>query len=246
MSPGPAPRRTVIPPPVRRELPPTFHSTGSRLNQVVYVLLLVACAAQQRPAHTYPVPADVGLLVVDAAAFADFARGVRADLEADLAGRDAQALKDRLFVLALLDALDDRWAESVARLDQIVAVEDNPVARIMTGLTIRVWADARAQGGDTPEAFRAAFERKLATLPLPIDRVRDQLAALRMMGRTFTPEVCIQLIDEHVGAEAKKGPVSLDSVHSIAFQRYAVVRLVPVGKVIDDVLAARGIALPAE
>jgi hypothetical protein len=211
---------------------------------VVYSLLLVACAAQQRPAHTYSVPADVGVLVVDAAAFADFARGVRPDLEGDLAGRDAQALKDRLFVLALLDALDDRWAESVARLDRIVAVEENPVARVMTGLTIRVWADARAQGGDTPEAFRAALERKLATLN--IETVRDQLAALRMMGRTFTPEVCRQLIDEHLGAEAKQGQVSLDSVHAIAFQRYAVVRLVPVGRVIDEALAARGITLPAE
>ena len=213
-------------------------------RQVVYVLLLVACAAQQRPAHTYSAPADVGLLVVDAAAFADFARGVRADLEGDLAGRDPQALKDRLFVLALLDALDDRWAESVARLDRIVAVEENPVARVMTGLTIRVWADARAQGGDTPGAFRAAFERKLATLN--IETVHQQLAALRMMGRTFTPEVCRQLIEEHLGAEAKQGPISLDAVHAIAFQRYAVVRLVPVGKVIDEVLAAHGIALPAE
>jgi hypothetical protein len=218
---------------------------GSRSGlEAVYVLLLVACAAHQRPAHTYPVPADVGRLVVDDAAFADFARPVRADLESDLAGRDPPALKERLFVLALFDALDDRWGDSVARLDRIVALEENPVARVMTGLTIRVWADARAHGGDTPEAFRAALERKLATLP--IDRAREQLAMLRMMGRTFTPEVCRQLIDENLAAEANKGPIALDSVHAIAFQRYAVVRLVPVGTVIDEVLAAHGIGLPVE
>lgn len=210
-------------------------------RQAIYALLLIACAARQRPAHTYAVPADVGRLVIDAAAFGDFARAVRADLEGDLAGPD---LKDRLFVLALLDALDDRWADSVARLDRIAAAEENPVARIMTGLTIRVWADARSHGGDTPEAFRAALERKLATMP--IDRVREHLMALRMMGRTFTPDVCRQLIDENVGAEAKNGPISLDSVHAIAFQRYAVVRLVPVGKVIDDVIAAHEIGLPPE
>jgi hypothetical protein len=216
---------------------------GSRSGP--YVLLLVACAAQQRPApHVYPVPADVGRLVVDAVAFGDFARNVRADLEGDLGGRDAQALKDRLFILALLDALDDRWDDSVARLDRIVALEENPVARAMTGLTIRVWADARAHGGDTPDAFRAALERKLATLPM--ESVRDQLGVLRMMGRTFTPEVCRQLVYENVGPEAKRGGIALDSVHAIAFQRYAVVRLVPVGKVIDEVLATRGIALPEE
>jgi len=72
--------------------------------------------------------------------------------------------------------------------------------------------------------------------------VREQLIALRIMGRTFTPEVCRQLVDDHLGAEAKTGRVSLESVHAIAFQRYAVVRLVPVGKMIDEVLAAAGIS----
>ena len=76
--------------------------------------------------------------------------------------------------------------------------------------------------------------RKLGDLP--IERVRPQLAALRAIGRTFAPDVCRKLVEDTVGDEARQGAVSLDAVHAIAFQRYAVVRLVPVGSIIDDVL----------
>jgi hypothetical protein len=223
-----------------------------RPSVLLFAVLLLACggaAPRQRvdrpedlPARRYAVPADVGRLVVDAAAFADFARGVRAELEGELARYDiraAEPLKERLFVLALLDALDDRWAEAVARLDAIAAVEEDARARAMTGLTIRVWADARAHGGDGAPAFRAALERKLAALS--VAELREPLTMLRAMGRTFSPEVCRQLVDENVGPEARAGAVSLESVHAIAFQRYAVVRLVPVGRDIDQVLDAHGI-----
>jgi hypothetical protein len=114
----------------------------------------------------------------------------------------------------------------------------------MTGLTIRVWADARAHGGDTPPAFRAALERQLAARP--VERLREPLRALRTMGRVLTPDVCRRLIDDQLGAEARAGALSLDSVHAVAFQRYAVVRLVPVGREIDEVLAAAGIGLEEE
>jgi len=40
------------------------------------------------------------------------------------------------------------------------------------------------------------------------------------------------------------GTVGLDGVHAIVFQRYAVVRLVPVGAILDRTLESRGIALP--
>jgi hypothetical protein len=219
----------------------------------VWLLLVAAtsaCAtAAPAPLHGWRVPAPVGRLLVDDAAFAEFARAVRADVERELAraARDpratqaTQATKDRWFVLALLDALDDRFADSVAALDRLAALEDTPNAKAMNGLTIRVWADARAVGGDTPDAFRAALQRRLSTMPL--ERVRDGLSMLRTMGRVFTPDVCRQLVDEEVGPRVKNGLVDLDQVHAVLFQRWAVKRLVPVGKAIDEVLAAHGIEL---
>lgn len=203
--------------------------------------ILVACSAGTRP-HRYPVPAVVGQLVIDDDAFGRLARAVRADVEADLRGdlHDRKAEKDRRFVLALLDALDDRWTDAVAELDRIRAIETEPRARVMTGLTIRMWADARSHGGDTPEAFRDAMERMIVALP--VELVRPDLTMLRTMGQVFTPETCRQLVNEAISAHVRDGTISLDDAQTIAFQRYAMKRLVQVGPVIDAVLGAHGIA----
>lgn len=198
--------------------------------------------ADQLPVHRYPVAGKVGQLVVDAAAFAGLARAVRADVERDLAGydiRDRASLKDRRFTLALLDALDDRWPDAVAELDRIAAIEVDPADRVMTGLTIRVWSDARAAGGGAA-AFGDALERRVSAMPL--DLVRRHLSMLRTMGQVFNPDVCRGLVDDAIGAHLDGGALSLDQAQAVAFQRYAVVHLVPVGAVIDRVLGAHGIA----
>ncbi len=157
---------------------------------------------------------------------------------------DAMAIRQRRFLLAMLDALDDRWPDAIAELDRIRTLETDAHARLMTGLTIRVWADARAHGGDTSEAFRGALERAIATLP--IDLVRDELSELRAMGQAFTPELCHELVDQAIGPRVQHGTISLDDAHGVIFQRYAVKRLVQVGPVIDTVLAAHGIAPKTE
>lgn len=197
-------------------------------------------------AHRYPVPAAVGQLVIDDAAFSAFARAVRRDLEDDL-GRptsDPPAIRNRRFLLAMLDALDDRWPEAIAELDRIRALETDPRARLMTGLTIRIWADARSHGGDPREAFRGALERTIAALP--IELVKVELSELRAMGQAFTPELCRQLVDQAIGPRVRHATISLDDTRAVIFQRYAVKRLVPVGPVIDAVLAAHGIAPSTE
>lgn len=189
-------------------------------------------------AHRYAVPEDPGTLVVDAAAFARFAAQLRADTEADLrTARNPKFIKDRRFALAVLDALDGRWADAVAELDRIRALETEARPQIMTGLTIRLWAEALPHGG-TPEAFAVALDRQLASLP--INTVRDDLSMLRTMGQVFSPETCKKLVSDSVRVQA--GTVDFDDAQGIVFQRYAVVRLVPVGAVIDRVLGERGIA----
>jgi hypothetical protein len=125
-----------------------------------------------------------------------------------------------------------------ARIDQIAAIEVVPAKKAMTGLTIRVWTDAIAQGGG-PDAFRAALQRKLSTMP--IDLVRDDLSMLRTMSQVFTPALCRRLVDDEIGPHLDSGAVSFVQAEAIAFQRYAVVHLVPVGAVIDQVLGERGI-----
>ena len=193
--------------------------------------IALGCGGALHPTAPPPVraPAEVGLLVVDDAAFAEFAVRVRATTS------DA-------FILAVLDALADDWTGAVARLDQLRAHEPDPDRALLTGMSIRIWYDARAHGGDNPEAFRGALERLLAALP-ERPAVAAALSELRAMGQAFTPATCRQLVNENV-EPGLDGTLTPDQIHIVVFQRYAAVRLAPVGKVIEEVLAARGVALP--
>jgi len=214
-----------------------------RIACVVIAMVIGACGGAPRPLPRYTVPANVGDLVIDDARFSQFAGAVRRDAEAEVQSHGDAAARDPLFVLAMLDALEDHWPTAVAKLDRIRAVETDRVKAIMTGLSIRIGADARAHGGATPESYAAALERVLATVPL--DQVRDDLAMLRAMGQTFTPDVCRKMVADAVGPHVHDGTVDFTDAQTIVFQRYAAVVLAPVGAVIDRGLAAHGIGLPA-
>lgn len=202
--------------------------------------LHAACGAAgpSHHARTYRVPPDVGRLVVDEEAFAEFARPLRADLEADLARPEVRDpdRKEREFTLAILDALDERWAPSEAALARIMARAEKPAERLMTGLTIRIWADAVRAGGKERDAFRDAAEKKIGALPT--DVVHEQLEVLREMGRSFTPEFCRGLVDEHIGPAARKGKGSIgfEDAQAVVFQRWALKRLSPVGDILVEIL----------
>jgi hypothetical protein len=214
-------------------------------------LALAACASQSHgsrpriekpvdlPEHVYHVPPEPGRLVVDAASFAELAKQMRADLERDLSDydiRDNVIVKDHLFHLAILDALDGKWSESTARLDRASALEDNPALRHMMGLTIRVWAAAVQAGHDDATGFREALEKKLAAMP--IDVVREELRQLVTIANLVTPQFCQNIIDLQMGQVARqKGTVTLDAAEGILFQRWLYLRLIPVAPAIPEVVS---------
>lgn len=204
-----------------------------KISGLMLVLAIaLGCSSAAGPARSQPVraPAEVGVLIDDDAAFAEFGARVRA------------ATSDS-FILAILDALANDWTSAVARLDELRAHAPDPDSALLTGMSIRIWADALAHGGDTPEAFRGALERMLATLPAR-PAVATALSELRAMGQVFTPEACRRLVEENVNPGAG-GTLTPEQIHIIVFQRYAALRLAPVGKVIDEVLGARGVPFPA-
>ena len=213
-------------------------------------LLLAACASQHGggkpriekpvdlPEHTYRVPPEPGRLVVEAAGFAELAKQMRADLERDLAEydiRDPAIVKDHLFNLAILYALDGQWQPALDRLDRASALEDKPALRAMMGLTIRVWAAAILGGHDDATGFREALEHKLASLP--IDVVREELRQLVTLAGLVTPQFCQSIIDLQMGQVARqKGTITLDGAEGILFQRWLYLRLIPVAPAIPEVV----------
>jgi hypothetical protein len=220
--------------------------TPVRLAVLLAVLAGPGCsspAARPPPAAaaappTYPVPPDVERLLEDDADFARFARVLRGDLERQLGRRDLarDARRADLFDLAVLDALDGDWERADRRVREVMALEEQPAARLMAGLTIRVWAAARRAGGDPPAAFRRALEEAVGAMPREV--VQGELAMLEAMGRVFSLEACKALVKEHIGPDASDGAIAREQASALVFQRYAVLHLVPVGAVIVDVLAA--------
>jgi hypothetical protein len=198
--------------------------------------------SETKQSGRYPVPAEVGVIVVDDAAFAKFAAAIRPDLERESKAADPEVAKARLFVLAMLDALEEKWPSSLVYLDKVRDLETTPEDKAMTGLTLRVWIDV---AGDAAK-YRAAFDSRASRLPR--DKLAEPLAMLRTMGQFFTPDVCRELVNQEVSPHVKDGTVGIDQAHAIVFQRYAVVRLVPVGKDIDAALGALGVQAlqPAE
>ena len=176
--------------------------------------------------------------MVDAAAFGELARVLRADLEHDLLTydiRDQEIVKDHLFNLAILDALDAKWDSAIARLDKAAALEPKPALKHMMGLTIRVWAAAIAAGRDDATGFREALEKKLASMP--IDLVRDELRQLVTLAGLVTPQFCQGVVNLQIGPSARKGPISLDEAEGILFQRWMYLRLIPVAPSIPEVVS---------
>ncbi|CAN5880153.1 hypothetical protein BH11MYX2_BH11MYX2_18800 [soil metagenome] len=206
--------------------------------------LLAACPAPTGTASpsaggAYPVPTPIATIVTDDKAFAAFAKAIRHDLEAGATDKDPAVAKERLFVLAMLDALDEKWDEAIETLDKAAALETDPVGKTMLGLTIRVWSDAHSD--TSPDAFQTAFDARLSAMKL--DKVGDELVVLRTIAQSLTSaDVCAQQVAQEVGPHVSNGAVSIDDAHAIVFMRYAAVRLVPVRVAIDETLGKHGIA----
>src|SRR4051794_9732683 len=111
---------------MQRQIPRSLVPRTRAAIGAVVVVVLAACggtAAPTAPAaggeHRYPVPAEVGQLVVDGARLGELARALRRDAEADLqTASNVKFIQDRRFMLALLDALDERWPDALAELER--------------------------------------------------------------------------------------------------------------------------------
>ncbi|HEY4176901.1 MAG TPA: hypothetical protein VGM90_08720 [Kofleriaceae bacterium] len=206
--------------------------------------LLAACPAPTgttapSAGGTYPVPTPIATIITDDKAFAAFAKSVRHDLEVGATDKDPAVAKERLFVLAMLDGLDNKWDQAIETLDKASALETDPIGKQMLGLTIRVWSDA--QSDSSPDAFKAAFDARLSAMKL--DQVGDELVVLRTLSQSLTStDVCAQQVAQEVGPHVSQGTVGIDDAHAIVFMRYAAMRLVPVRLAIDETLNKHGIA----
>ncbi|BDU72660.1 S8 family serine peptidase [Mesoterricola silvestris] len=138
------------------------------------------------PPHTYVIPGKPSAFVQDPAAVRILAAAVGKDLQKDLDTYDIQdktTLKRFHGTLAIIAMLEGKEAEVRAHLATVKGLEDKPAQKLMSGLMLGAYLDAKANpGGDFKAAFRKALDKALAALPYQEvqDAIKGQKAAMEI------------------------------------------------------------------
>jgi hypothetical protein len=147
--------------------------------------------AADLPRFSYRIEGKVEDTVRQAERFAAFSAAVRKDVDGVLAGYDIPdraTQRDLLTTLALLDFLDGRYAQSLARAEQVRALQDKPADKLLSGLRLRAAAFAAQQhpvGSPAHrEAVAAFITRELEAAPFEVvaNDVRELRVAAELAG----------------------------------------------------------------
>ena len=190
--------------------------------------------AADLPRFSYAIDGKVEDLVRDAAKFRSFAAQLRRDLESVLAGYeipDKAVERGYLATLAQLDYLDGDYAGAQRRLDAILALEEKPADKLMSGLTMRTMlAVGQATGKREGDAWRAEVGRRLRAeldaMPYPVvqNEVREVKASAEIMGEPLILGAIRERLQPIVD---KGGALSSDFAPAVVNARYRLLNVVP-------------------
>jgi hypothetical protein len=222
--------------------------------------------AADLPRFSYAVKGRLEDMLRSREAFAPFSAALRRDTESlleryDIADKGMQ--RDLITRLAVLDYLDGRYAQSLARLQQVQAMQDKPADKLMSGLRLRAAATAALQHAPgTPahaQAVAEVLKAELVRMPFAVvaNEVRELKSAAELAGEGLVlgriREVLQPLAD-------RNGSLSSDVAPGLAGARLALTTTVPLKAVwleafngylnahkVDkpDIWAARNFTLPA-
>jgi hypothetical protein len=209
------------------------------------------------PRFTYPVSGTAAsILDGDDAAFAAFAKPVRADLEATLRGYDIQdhaalrALLGEEVEFQMMSGTED--AAAMQTLLRIRSLEDKPDAKLTSGLVGEAVLDARAAShAASGPAFEAAFAKKyrseLAALPWPVvaDRIKEAKSRQELLSATLLDGVLAANVEP---ALAKSHTLGNDLAGALVNLRFVRVVVLPLNSILlaslSDFVAANDVKKP--
>ncbi|MFN8179806.1 MAG: S8 family serine peptidase [bacterium] len=229
---------------------PAPRRAAARWSVALAVLLLATGASAKPkitkqddlPRHVYPVTGTATELVTNADAFAPFAKQVRTNLEADLAGydiEDATTLKQIHGTLLTLDLIEGRWDDATATIRTLRGLEDKPGLKLTIGLggEARV-AAAKATGQTSGPAYEAAFAKEYATRvsALPWKDTGDILQQNKGQLEILSDQILLGLLKEQLDPiVAQKHELSGEFAAQVVGMRYTLTDALPVK---DEMLAA--------
>ncbi len=209
--------------------------------------------AADLPRFTYPVSGKLEDIVRQPARFAPFAAAVRHDAEQVLEGyeiADKATRRGLLTQLALMDFLDGRWDAAVARVEEARALEDKPADKLMSGLRLRVMAQAaKAAGGAGGDAYQKGVAEglKQALEPLPFETVANEVRELKAGAELMSEALALGQVREVMQPIVNRtGSLSSEFAPGIVGARYRIVAVLPLKavyvKAFTDYLDAHKVA----
>lgn len=223
--------------------------------------------AADLPRFTYQVDGKVEDLLTDDAKFAKFAQQLRRDIDSVLAGYeipDKASERQLLGTLTQLDVLEGRYADALARSDQIKALQEKPADKLLSGMQLRAMLAARQEaGGFGSEAYKQDVSQRIraALDGMPYQVIENDVKSAKSRADIASPALVIGSIREQIQPTVDKtGSLSSDQAPGVVNAKYYLTYTVPLKQTLidayggylvahkvekQDIWAARDVTLPA-
>ncbi len=189
--------------------------------------------AADLPRFTYPVQGRLEDIVGSPERFAPLAAAVRRDTESVLAGyeiADKGTQRELITLLAVLDFLDGRFEQALARAEQARAMQDKPADKLMAALRLRLLAGAARQHAPGSAAFRDAVAGELAAQlnAMPYDVVANDVRELKMSAEIGSAGLALGRVREVLQPLVDaNGSLTNESVPGLIYARLSLAAILP-------------------
>jgi hypothetical protein len=197
------------------------------------------------PRHTYEVEGTLVELLESENAYGDFAAGLRADVETDLATYDFEdktTLKGLIRILVRLDMFEGMYDSALERMDRIRDLEEKPQRRLLSGLADRSIIKAiREVESLDPEVYRASFSKHYAEAlsELPWEIVGEAVEEVKGVTEIQTRNFFLGILQSELEpAVAQTGQVSGETADRLTIYHHIFNFRIPIRDEIIEVLSS--------
>lgn len=166
------------------------------------------------PERIYRIAGKPSEVILNREALLALARQVEQDLQADLGkpGQQDRQTRTRSYTcLSWTALLRQDYAAARRHTEQVRALQENPVARLMTGIITLPYMQAReTPGSDFRATFRSLLAERLAALPFP--DVQGPLTAMKASLETASREQLIAALAASMDPLATGGQLGQEMI----------------------------------
>ena len=200
--------------------------------------------AADLPRFSYRIEGKVEDVVRNADRFAPFAAALRKDIESVLGGYeigDKATQRDLMTTLALLDFLDGKYDQALARAEQVRDLQDKPADKLISGLRLRAVSAAARSNAPGSDAHRQQvaelINKELAAAPFAVieNEVREIKAGAELIGEALILGRVREVMQPIV---TSSGALSSEFAPGVVGARYSLLVTLPLKQTFIDTFSS--------